>query len=291
MHVTRMPSESGRCRLAIEVPAAEARALLGDLYPKIAIAHGLRPEKGVSAETTVRREVGGDEIANTASGLLMLRTLPKAEDTVAVDYVAAPTCTYDVPACKGESFYFEAEGPLVPQMELASYDSLPVGTVRRALEERQWNTDEGYLLYWTAEALAERLVGQVPDDAFAQFLAQENQAFDESLLQRGMSREDYLKRQGISENELSQTMLAQARSHLRQMLALDSYARHHGIGASDGDVIAYLNDQTSGQGKAMLRKLKEQGGFRRARLMSLRAKCNRMLVEEGLERGLKTTKA
>lgn len=283
MRVKRLPSENGRCRLAIEIPTEEAEQALGGLYTRVAIAHGIRPEKGISPEELVRREVDEAEIARTASNLLVQHTLPRAEDLSETVYIAAPACTYDMPACKGEPFYYEAEGPLVPRMRLSSYEPLPVGAVKHALEEQRWDAGEGYLLYWSAEALAERLVGRVPDDAFASFLAQESSDLDEELLQRGSTREEYLMELGMSEDELSRTLLAQSRSRLRQMLALDAYARERGIEVDEDDMIAYLNGQTGGHGKVAYQQLVARGGLQRARLMARRAKCNRVLVEEGLK--------
>lgn len=85
-------------------------------------------------------------------------------------------------------------------------------------------------------ALAERLEGEVPqsmcEDAEAGLL----QDFFQQLQRQGMTFDAYLNQQGITPDQLKEDVKAQALDMTKQDLALDAWARHFDMQATEKDV-------------------------------------------------------
>ncbi len=87
-----------------------------------------------------------------------------------------------------------------------------------------------------AAGLVDRLDAEVPaamaEDEEAHLL----QDFFGQLQRQGVSFDNYLMQQGISADQFKEDVKLQAADNIKQQLALDAWARHEGIEATDADV-------------------------------------------------------
>jgi trigger factor len=122
-------------------------------------------------------------------------------------------------------------------------------------------------------ALADRLVGDVPqaliDDRKEELLEQ----FLESIGKQGYSREDYLEAAGMTEEELDLDMTNEAAANLRENFALEALFRQAGLG--------YTEEELEGEIAGIAAAEKVQPDAMRARLLDSGAMS---LVRERLAR-------
>lgn len=150
---------------------------------------------------------------------------------------------------------------------------------RRELQQQATEQSHGYLLYRAADAVSQRLTEPVPDSAFASHYAELLQGFRGELVSRGITEQDYLSENNMGADELKHRLMSQTREQVRQGLALDAMARHHGIKITQSELKAYLGKTCQGNPDETLNDLKAHGGLRRAEEAALRAKTNEWLVE------------
>lgn len=150
---------------------------------------------------------------------------------------------------------------------------------REELAAQRTSETAEYDRYLAACAVADRLEGSVPDEAFRAAYAEVLDEFRSMLVRTGATEEGYLRDNGMSAEQLRRTMMSQARERLRQGLALDAVARHEGMKVTKADFKAYLDATYGGQGEEMLGNLAKRGGMRAAQEAALRAKANAWLVE------------
>ena len=84
--------------------------------------------------------------------------------------------------------------------------------------------------------LVKRVEGEAPESLVEQTEAQLLQDFFGQLQRAGMSFDNYLMQQGIDNAEFKEDVKRQAADDAKRELALDAWARHKGIEATDEDV-------------------------------------------------------
>jgi trigger factor len=125
-----------------------------------------------------------------------------------------------------------------------------------------------------ADELAKRLDAEVPQNVVDQIESELLQDFFTQLQQRGLTFDSYLNSLGIDNNQFKADIKKQAEEQAKQEMALDAWAAHFGIEATDEDVRAEfvkagvsnpeeLEDQWKKQGRLYL--IRE--GINRAKAM------------------------
>lgn len=125
-----------------------------------------------------------------------------------------------------------------------------------------------------ADELSKRLDAEVPENVVEQIESELLQDFFTQLQQRGLTFDSYLNNLGIDNNQFKADIKKQAEEQAKQEMALDAWAAHFGIEATDEDVHAEfikagvanpedLEDQWKKQGRLYL--IRE--GINRAKAM------------------------
>ena len=108
-------------------------------------------------------------------------------------------------------------------------------------------------------ALAERLQGEAPAALVEQQESALLQNFFGQLQQQGITFDVYLQSQGLSSQQFRDDVKKQAADLTKQDLALDAWAAHAGLEATDDDIM--IEFQKSGaQDPAALKKEWEESG-------------------------------
>lgn len=87
-----------------------------------------------------------------------------------------------------------------------------------------------------AQKLIERLQGEVPDSMLEQTESELLQDFFTQLQSQGISFDSYLSMQGIDSDQFKEDVKLQAQDNAKRDLALDAWASHYDIEATDEDV-------------------------------------------------------
>ena len=111
-----------------------------------------------------------------------------------------------------------------------------------------------------AAQLASRLIDSIPDELFEQGMAAAKQEFETSLRQKGMTKEEYLRRQGINEEQLSIQFMMKGRQMIAEGMALEAMAHHLDLKIDDTDIGAVFGPDVTPQQVENMRKSYEQAG-------------------------------
>lgn len=87
-----------------------------------------------------------------------------------------------------------------------------------------------------AAKLVERVEDDVPDDMAEEAESELLQDFFQQLQRQGVSFDAYLASRGIDSDQFKKDIKMQAQDEAKQQLALDAWARKHGIEVTDADV-------------------------------------------------------
>ena len=99
-----------------------------------------------------------------------------------------------------------------------------------------------------------------------------------------MTKEQLYAAQGMSDSQFMMQMKMRAKAVLLQGLALDAYALHHGIEASEADLENALRSIAPGNEDQTRRMLEMNGRTYQLREMALRSKTRAHLVSEASEK-------
>lgn len=130
-----------------------------------------------------------------------------------------------------------------------------------------------------ASKLVERVSGDVPESMIEKAESELLQDFFTQLQRQGMNFDTYLMQQGIDSNQFKQDVKRQAEDEAKQQLALDAWARHNNIDATDEDVteqfvIAGIDDP-----KRVQREWRESGRLYLIREGVIRSKAMENVME------------
>lgn len=107
--------------------------------------------------------------------------------------------------------------------------------------------------------LSERLEGEVPESLIEDQEQELLQDFFRQMQQQGMTLDAYLKQRGITSQQFRDDIKAQAAVMAKQNLALDAWAAHDGIEATDADVTAEFARSGAGDPAALEKEWREGG--------------------------------
>lgn len=132
------------------------------------------------------------------------------------------------------------------------------------------------------EKLAERFEGEVPEG-----LVEENettllQDFFNQLQRAGVTLDMYLQQQGITSGQFSDDIKHQAADMAKQDLALDAWAAHAGIEATDKDVLDEFAKAGASDPENMMEEWRKNGQMYMLRQGILRQKAAKELVDSAV---------
>ena len=131
-------------------------------------------------------------------------------------------------------------------------------------------------------ALAERLVDAVPESVIEDSEATLLQDFFAQLQRQGTTLDMYLKQAGITSQQFRDDVKKQAEDMAKQDLALDSYAAHAGIEATDEEIRDEFVNAGASDPDALMKQWRESGQMYLVRQGVLRQKAAKELVESAV---------
>lgn len=119
--------------------------------------------------------------------------------------------------------------------------------VKRQMENKAKTYYEEMKYSQCAAVLASRLEGRIPDELFEQGMNSSKREFETMLKQTGLTREQYLQRQGMSEEELTFQFMSKGRQMISEGMALEAMADYLELEVEDEDIDAIFAGATEQQ--------------------------------------------
>ena len=132
------------------------------------------------------------------------------------------------------------------------------------------------------EKLAERLEGDVPENLVEEAETTLLQDFFNQLQRGGLSLDMYLQQQGITSEQFRDDVKQQATDMAKQDLALDAYAAHAGLAATDEDIREEFVASGSTDPDALMEDWRKNGQMYMVRQGILRQKAAKELVDSAI---------
>lgn len=129
-------------------------------------------------------------------------------------------------------------------------------------------------------ALGERLEGEIPDGLVEQSEQSLLQEFFTQLQRQGMTLDKYLQQQGITSGQFREDIKAQALDMTKQDLALDAWAAHEGLEATDEDIRVEFEKAGAEDPEALMEQWRRMGQMYLVRSGILRQKAAADIVEK-----------
>jgi trigger factor len=133
--------------------------------------------------------------------------------------------------------------------------------------------------FYTASALADRMIGSIPDDIYehtqVELLANLRKQCDAA----GITMQDFFKQRGIPEQQFSMQVMLETRERLRQSFSLDALARHLELTLEEADIGAALSKMAPGNEDKARQEFEGTGRGYLLREAAMRTKANTWLVE------------
>ncbi len=127
-----------------------------------------------------------------------------------------------------------------------------------------------------ADALIGRLSGGISEDALAAAVEQAGPGYEGRLAQMGMTKAQYLREEGISEEEFERRLSDDVRRQLLLNVALDKMIGVSGATVATGELTEYL---ACDDPQSFVEELKAKGLVEQARRAATRVKVMRRVVE------------
>ena len=131
-------------------------------------------------------------------------------------------------------------------------------------------------------ALQERLEGEVPEGVIEESEATLLQDFFNQLQRQGVTLDVYLQQQGITSDQFRDDVKQQAQDMAKQDMALDSYAAHAGIEATDDDILDEFEKSGVADPAGMMEEWRKNGQMYLVRQGILRQKAAQELVDNAV---------
>ena len=131
-------------------------------------------------------------------------------------------------------------------------------------------------------ALAERLAGEVPENLVEDAESTLLQDFFNQLQSQGMTLDVYLKQAGITSQQFRDDVKKQAKDMAAQDLALDAYAAHAGIEATDEDIRSEFENAGASDPVGLMKQWRENGQMYLVRQGILRQKAAQELMDKAV---------
>ena len=140
-------------------------------------------------------------------------------------------------------------------------------------------------------ALSERFEGEVPENVVEDAEANLMQDFFNQLQRSGMTLDMYLQQMGITSAQFRDDIKEQARDMTKQDLALDAYAAHAGIEATDEEVRHEFEEAGTGDPDALMEDWRRNGQMHLVRQGIIRQKAAKEIVDGAIVTEEKPEKA
>ena len=131
-------------------------------------------------------------------------------------------------------------------------------------------------------ALAERFEGEVPEGIVEDAEANLMQDFFNQLQRSGMTLDMYLQQLGITSAQFRDDIKEQARDMTKQDLAIDAYAAHAGIEASEDEVRHEFEEAGTGDPEALMEDWRRNGQLHLVRQGIIRQKAAKEIVDNAI---------
>lgn len=155
--------------------------------------------------------------------------------------------------------------------------------VREAIAERKTIEYRHYRNLQSVIKLAERFEGAISNAVYRVVSDDIVQAFEDQLVEQGTTREDFLRQQGVTDDELTAHLMGQVQEQLARQFALDAVARHFSLQVNDQDLDEYFKAASQPGLEAMIRMSFERDGrMMEARRSALRLKANDFITEQAV---------
>ena len=127
--------------------------------------------------------------------------------------------------------------------------------------------------------LAKRLEGEIPDIIYGVAIKESREALNRELKDQGMSLEQYLAKENMTQEQLNNAMMMQVRTQLTRQFALNAYAKHYGLVAEEDDLNAFFESIAPGKANFAHADFKRDGRMYAARCAATRLKAGRRAVQ------------
>ncbi len=133
----------------------------------------------------------------------------------------------------------------------------------------------------SAEELARRFEGEISDAVYEAVVQDVLVSFEAQLEQQQTTKEEFLRQQGVTEQQIMAHFTNQVRDQLVKQLALDAVADHFKLEVTDEDLDEYFRAAAAPGLEAMMRlDFERNGRLPEARLSALRLKANDYVTEQ-----------
>ena len=131
-------------------------------------------------------------------------------------------------------------------------------------------------------ALAERIVDAIPESVIEDNESTLLQDFFAQLQRQGTTLDAYLKQAGITSQQFRDDVKKQAEDMAKQDLALDAYAEHAGIEATEEDIRAEFVNAGAEDPEGLMKQWRDNGQMYLIRQGVLRQKAAKALVDSAV---------
>ncbi|WP_165055272.1 MULTISPECIES: hypothetical protein [unclassified Adlercreutzia] len=127
-----------------------------------------------------------------------------------------------------------------------------------------------------ADALVERLEGEVPAGVLAAYAKASRGSYAARLASAGLSKQEYMQQEDLSESQFEAKLVEDVKFQIKLSAALDLIARESGDAVADEDLTAYLSVEDP---DTFLQEARDKGKLEEARAAALRVKTMRGIVD------------
>lgn len=139
--------------------------------------------------------------------------------------------------------------------------------------------------------LAKRVDGEVPAAMCEQAETQLLQDFFQQLQRQGMTFDAYLADQGVTADQFKEDVKKQAADNVKQDLALDAWARHYDIKATDEDLAEEFKNSGAKDPKALEKEWRESGRLHLLREGIVRSHAAKDVMDKAIVNEMKPLSA
>lgn len=152
--------------------------------------------------------------------------------------------------------------------------------VAKKIQERHEDDFNRTAMLLVGNEMAKRLQGDIPDLIYGVAMKEAREGFDNQLRRENQTLEEFLEKEGMSEQQLSNALMLQVRNQLTRQFAMNAYAKHKGIGVDDDDLNAFFESIAPGKATAARADFTRDGRLYAAKCAALRLKAAKKAVEE-----------
>ena len=151
--------------------------------------------------------------------------------------------------------------------------------VEEKLAERKEADQQRQAELLASTELAKRFSATIPDLIYGVAVKEARENLDNKIKDQNLTMEQYLAKEGMTQEQLNHSIMMQVRSQLTRQFALNAYAKHKKLAVNDNDLNAFFESISPNQANIAHADFKRDGRMYAARCAALRLKACRLLVE------------